>query len=148
MAANRAAQQRPPDAVASQKRGREAGCSETMGILADGAARVHETDYQGLEPVLGVELSLQEGLVRRLSEARPELVQVDQLEQDGAAREDEPRALAPAGCCEAATPASVRALAEPEPGLEPDPSKGTIVCYHRTHASTRKRWESSPAPLL
>ena len=53
--------------------------------LADGATRVYGTDYQGLEPVLGVELSPEEGLVRRLSEARPELVQVDQLEQDGAA---------------------------------------------------------------
>ena len=52
---------------------------ETMGktTLADGATRVYGTDYQGLEPVLGVELSPEEGLVRRLSEARPELVQVD-----------------------------------------------------------------------
>ena len=108
---------------------------ETMGktTLADGATRVYGTDYQGLEPVLGVELSPEEGLVRRLSEARPELVQVDQLEQDGAASGDEPRALAPAGCCEAATPALVRALEEPEPGLGPAPSKGTIVYHHRTH---------------
>lgn len=104
-----------------------------MTTLADGAARVYGTDDRGLEPVLDVELSPEEGLVRRLGEARPELVQVDQLEQDGAARGDEPRTLAPAGCCEAAAPASVLALAEPEPGLGPAPSKGTIVYHHRTH---------------
>ena len=50
-----------------------------MTTLADGAVRVCGTEYQGLEPGLGVELSPEEGLVCRLSEARPELVQVDQL---------------------------------------------------------------------
>ena len=100
-----------------------------MTTLADGAVRVCGTDYQGLEPVLGVKLSPEEGLVRRLSEARPELVQVDQLEQDGAAREDQPRARAPAGCFKAATPATVRPRAEPEPGLGPGLSEVTVI-YH------------------
>lgn len=107
---------------------------ETAGMttLADGAVRVCGTEYQGLEPVLGVELRPEEGLVRRLSEARPELVQVDPLERDGAAREDEPRVRAPAGRCEAATPATVRPRVDPEPGLGPDPSEVTIVYHHRT----------------
>ena len=100
-----------------------------MTTLADGAVRVCGTEYQGLEPVLGVKLSPEEGLVRRLSEARPELVQVDQLEQDGAAREDQPRARAPAGCFKAATPGMVRPRAEPELGQGPGLSEVTVI-YH------------------
>lgn len=118
-----------------------------MTTPADGAVRVCGTEYQGLEPVLGVKLSPEEGLVRRLSEARPELVQVDQLEQDGAAREDQPRARAPAGCFKAATPGTVR----PERslnlawGLVSARSPSSTIF---TPSSTRKRWEASPAPLM